>query len=97
MRRAARVLGRRVWIVPAPIWSQALLAHVFEWTMTVPLVAKAQVRILAEGVVDAAPACDPLPDDLRATRLFSDDQIRAGLPARGRFTVRDLRWCARQE
>jgi NADH dehydrogenase len=60
-RRVAEVLGRRVWIFPAPVIFHRVLAQVCEWTMKVPLVAKAQVRILVEGVVEPATPCDPLP------------------------------------
>src|SRR5207302_4752608 len=63
-RRVAQELGRKLWIVPAPLWFHYALAQLCEWTMRVPLVAKAQVRILAEGVVEPAMNCDPLPHDL---------------------------------
>jgi NADH dehydrogenase len=66
---------------------------VCEWTMKVPLVAKAQVQILIEGVVEPATPCDPLPDDLVPVRRFTPDQIRSGLPEPGAFGLRDLRCC----
>jgi NADH dehydrogenase len=91
VRRIAGVLGRRVWVVPAPVWAHYVLAQVLEWTMTVPLVAKAQVRILSEGVVEPAPPCDSLPADLMPRRRFTEEQIRAGLPEPGGFGLRDLR------
>jgi hypothetical protein len=84
----------RIVIVPAPVWFHYVLAQIFEWTMRVPLIAKAQVRILSEGVVEAAPACDRLPGDLMPTRLFTDEPIREGLPHSGAFSIRDLR-CSR--
>ncbi len=93
-RRVAAVLGRKVWIVPAPVVFQRVLANICEWTMKVPLVAKAQVRILEEGVVEPARAVDRLPDDLTPVRRFTEEQIRGGLPEPGPFGVRDLRWCA---
>ena len=93
--RVARILGRRVFIMPAPLWVHYTLAHIFEWLMKVPLVAMAQVRILSEGVVEAAPAAEALPSDLQPHRAFTDEQIRAGLPNRGRFSIRDLRACHR--
>ena len=62
--------------------------------MKVPLVARAQVRILSEGVVESALPCDPLPHDLLPKRTFSDEQIQKGLPVPGGFTLRDLRCCA---
>lgn len=95
VRRVASVLGRRVLIVPSPIAAQYALAQLFEWTMTVPLVAKAQVRILSEGVLEPATPCDPLPADLMPQQRFTDAGIRAGLPAPGRFGLRDLRACHR--
>jgi uncharacterized protein YbjT (DUF2867 family) len=92
-RRVAQVLGRRILICPAPIWFHYALALVCEATMKVPLVTRAQVRILSEGVVEPATACDPLPPDLMPTRCFTPEQIRGGLPEAGPFGLRDLRCC----
>lgn len=94
VRRVAHVTGKRIRMIRAPIWFHYLLAHFCEWTMKVPLVARAQVRILSEGVVESVLPCDSLPYDLTPTRRFTDDQIRKGLPEPGPFGVRDLRWCA---
>lgn len=94
VRRVAQVIGRRPLIFPAPIIFHRVLAQVCEWTMKVPLVAKAQVQILVEGVVDPATACDPLPSDLMPTRRFTAEQIRNGLPGPGPFGLHDLRCCA---
>ena len=68
------------------------LAWVLERTMTIPLVSVAQVRILAEGVVEPALAPDRLPDDLIPSTPFSPRSIREGLPPRRRFTRADLRF-----
>jgi uncharacterized protein YbjT (DUF2867 family) len=94
VRRVAHVVGRRVWIFPAPVLFHRVLAQVCEWTMKVPLVAKAQVQILVEGVVEATTPCDPLPDDLLSVLRFTAEQIRGGLPDPGPFGLRDLRCCA---
>ena len=93
VRRIGRVIGRRVLVVPAPVWAHRVLARAFERIMTIPLVSLAQVRILSEGVVEPAPPCPGPPDDLAPRRAFSDAQIRQGLPAPGPFGLRDLR-CA---
>jgi uncharacterized protein YbjT (DUF2867 family) len=90
-RRVAAVLGRKIWILPAPLWFHYLLAQLCEWTMKVPLVAKAQVRILAEGVLQSATSCDSVPPDLLPVRRFTSGQIRDGLPAPGPFSLHDLR------
>jgi NADH dehydrogenase len=97
VRRVARVVGRRILVVPAPVLALEALGQLTEWTMRVPLVAKAQVRMLAEGVaVPLSPAAlTTLPVDLVPRTAFSDAEIRRALPPQGRFTVRDLR-CARR-
>ncbi len=97
VRRVARVLGRPVWIMPAPLWVHYGLAGVFERLMKIPLIASAQVRMLEEGMVDAALPAEPLPDDLQPQRRFTETQIRAGLPERGPFTLADLRCCHRTQ
>jgi uncharacterized protein YbjT (DUF2867 family) len=93
-RRVAQVLGRKIWILPAPLWFHYLLAQLCEWTMKVPLVAKAQVRILSEGVLESATSCDPAPSDLLPVRRFTPEQIRCGLPEPGPFGLHDLRCSA---
>ncbi len=96
-RRVAKVLGRRILIFPAPVALHYLLARLYEWTMKVPLVARAQVRILAEGVVQASPPCPSLPADLTPKRPFTEQQILDGLPKRGPFGLRDLRCCMHEQ
>jgi uncharacterized protein YbjT (DUF2867 family) len=95
VRRIARVLDRRVAVFPLPIWFHQIAARVFEQTMVIPLVARAQVQILAEGVTEPLPFAEPLPDDLLPTTPFTDEQIRRGLPTPGRFGLRDCRCLAR--
>jgi NADH dehydrogenase len=94
VRRVARVTGQNPRLIRAPIWFHYGLAHFWELTMKIPLVARAQVRILSEGVVESVLPCDPLPLDLLPKRRFTDDQILKGLPRAGGFTLRDLRCCA---
>ena len=69
------------------------MAYVFEKTMRIPLASRAQVRILAEGVVEPATPVSKLPYDLLPTRRFTLEQIRNGLPEPGPFCVGNLRWC----
>ena len=90
-RRVARVLNRRLAIVPAPVAFHVMLAQFTEWTMKVPLLAKAQARMLAEGVTDAAMPAAELPEDLRPKRFFNETQIREALPKSEGFNWRDLR------
>ncbi|MEO7015099.1 MAG: NAD(P)H-binding protein [Leifsonia sp.] len=90
VRRIARVAGRRPVFFPAPVWTIRVLAQLTEWTMVVPLVAKAQASMLAEGVSEAAPFAPETPAGIRPARLFDDERIRAALPT-GRFGLSDLR------
>lgn len=91
VHRVARLVGRRVLVVPAPVWALRALGQVTEWTMAVPLIAKAQVRMLAEGVSEAWGPVDELPVDLVPGTRFTDEQIVASLPPRGGFGWRNLR------
>ena len=91
VHRVAQVVGRRVAVVPSPVWFIGIVAQLTEWTMKVPLIAKAQARMLAEGVSQAAPPTPELPAELRPKLPFSVDQIEAALPPRGGFGVSDLR------
>jgi NADH dehydrogenase len=90
VRRVSRLVGRRVVIIPAPVWAIRLVAQLTELTMKVPLIAKAQATMLAEGVSVAAPPTADLPSELRPRLDFTDEQIRAALPPRGGFGFGDL-------
>ena len=92
VRRVAAVLGRAPRYVRLPVAAHLVLARVFELTMKVPLLAVAQVHILAEGAAEPLPDAPPPPDDLVPRTRFDEDSIRAGLPPAGRFGLRDLRW-----
>lgn len=100
LRRIARVAGRRPAFIPLPVWAIKALGYVTEWTMVVPLVARAQARMLAEGVSEPLPFAPEAPEDIRPSRSFTDERIRAALPE-GRFGRDDLRvvrwWRRRRE
>lgn len=99
VRRVARVAGRRPAFVPVPVWTIRVLAQLTEWAMIVPLVAKAQAQMLAEGVSAPAPEAPELPAGIRPSRRFEEDRIRAALPSAGGFGFRDLRisrWWSRR-
>ena len=95
VRRVATVVRRRVIIIRLPVAAHLLIGWLAERLMVVPLVALAQVRILAEGVTEPAPFADDLPPDLAPATHLTDAVIRAELPPRGGFGRSDLRWFAR--
>lgn len=91
VRRVARVASRKPVFIALPVWSIRALAQMTEWTMIVPLVAKAQARMLAEGVSEPLPWAPEVPVDIRPSSPFSEESIRAALPDAGRFGWADLR------
>ena len=91
VRRVARVVGKRPLMFRMPVWFHYGLAWCVERVMTIPLVSLAQVRMLAEGLVEPSYSCDPLPEDLRPTTRFTEEQIRQGLPEAQPFGMKDLR------
>lgn len=92
VRRVGRVVGRQPIYIRLPLWAHYGFARVFELVMKTPLVARAQVRILSEGVVAPGPLAEPLPEDLVPRTHFSEKQIERGLPDARSFELRDLRW-----
>jgi len=80
VRRVAAVLNRQVVILPAPVVFHRMLAAICERTMAIPLVACAQVQMLAEGFLKAAPAADALPDDMKPQLRFHVKPDSPGAP-----------------
>jgi NADH dehydrogenase len=91
VRRIGRAAGRRPRFIPLPVAVHRWLARLWETAMRVPLLSRAQVEILAEGVVDPLPLAEEPPGDLRPTTPFSETSVRAGLPPPGGFGLTDLR------
>jgi ligand-binding SRPBCC domain-containing protein len=88
--RVARTMQRRALIVPMPIWALYVIAAIGELTMKVPLISIAQVRLLREGPIPGTLAAEP-PEDLAPKTRLDDASIRAGLPERTRYGLRDFR------
>lgn len=95
VRRVAQLTGQSPLMFPLPVWFHYVLGWFVERIMTVPLVSVAQVRMLAEGLAEAVPTCEPLPPELAARIRFTENQIRCGLPAPGPFGIRVIRCCGR--
>ena len=91
VRKVAHVTDRRPLFIRLPIVVQLGIAQAAEWTMRVPLISRAQVHILAEGVVEPLPPADSPPTDLTPMTPFSDEVITRGLPRPGGFGLVDLR------
>ena len=93
VRRIGCVIDREPVTMPMPVFAHRGLAWLQELTMEKPATARAQVRMLGEGLVEPAPAgvCDPLPDDLAPTTAFTPAQLERALPDVRRYGLQDLR------
>jgi uncharacterized protein YbjT (DUF2867 family) len=89
VKRIKAVIGRKTPIVPLPLPFHKLLTHVTEATMKTPLVAKAQLFMLTEGINRGYKA-EKLPEHLRPRLKFTREQIQAALPQPGPFHYEDL-------
>lgn len=89
-RTVARAIGKRRTFITAPLLFHRLLARVAERTMQEPLLSRAQVRMLAEELVEPVGALDPLPDDLRPTTTFEAAVARAQVRTLRRYGWSDF-------
>lgn len=89
--RVAKAVGKVPPMFRLPIIMHKAVAIVFELTMKIPLLSLAQLRILSEGIVQALPFAEPLPEDLKPKKPFSQDQIKKGLPPAKGFGLKDCR------
>ncbi|HSL44078.1 MAG TPA: NAD(P)H-binding protein [Anaerolineales bacterium] len=80
-RRIAKAMGKPSLIVlPLPVFFHRILAFISERFMPKPLITKSQVQMLADGISQPTPESIPLPDELKPRTLFTEEQIRKGLP-----------------
>jgi nucleoside-diphosphate-sugar epimerase len=80
-RRIAKAMGKSSLIVlPLPVFFHRILAFFSERFMPKPLITKSQVQMLADGISQPTLESLPLPDDLKPKTLFTEEQIRKGLP-----------------
>ena len=81
IRRIGTALNRRVLIIPTPVFGQYLTAPVLERLFDPPLVTRAGIRMLSEGMTHPAPpaVCSPVPDDLRPETAPKTDYIGTAL------------------
>lgn len=80
-RRISRSLGKPFLLVlPFPVLFQRMLAGFSERFMPKPLITKAQVQMLADGISTPTLESVPLPEELQPKTKFTEEQIRKGLP-----------------
>ena len=80
-RRIAGAMGKPFLIVlPFPVFFHRILAFFSERFMPKPLITRAQVQMLADGISQPTPESIPLPDNLMPKIQFTDEQIKKGLP-----------------
>ena len=59
--------------------------------MTIPLISSAQVFMLSETMVEPLPPCSELPEDLKPSTRFRDEQLIGRLPEAKPFGRSDFR------
>jgi len=80
-RRISEAMGRPfLLVIPFPVFFHRILALFSERFMPKPLITKAQVQMLADGISEPTLESTPLPEALQPKTVFSDEQIRRGLP-----------------
>ena len=80
-RRIAKAMGKPSLIVlPFPVFFHRILAFFSERFMPKPLITKSQVQMLADGISKPTLESVPLPEELKPKTLFTEEQIRKGLP-----------------
>ena len=80
-RRISRAMGKPfLLVIPFPILFQRMLAWFSEKFMPKPLITKAQVQMLADGISTRSLESVPLPNELAPKIYFTEEQIRRGLP-----------------
>ncbi len=80
-RRIAKAMGKSSLIVlPMPVFFHRILAFFSERFMPKPLITKAQVQMLADGISQPTLESVALPEDLKPKTLFTEEQFRKGLP-----------------
>src|SRR5215211_6417333 len=80
-RRIAKVMGKpSLMVLPFPVFFHRILAFFSERFMPKPLITKSQVQMLADGISKPTLESVPLPEELKPRTLFTEEQIRKGLP-----------------
>ena len=80
-RRIAKAMGKPFLIVlPFPVFFHRILAFFSERFMPKPLITKSQVQMLADGISQPTSESIALPEDLKPKIVFSEEQIKKGLP-----------------
>jgi NADH dehydrogenase len=79
-RGIAKALGKSIIVLPFPVFFHRILAFFSERFMPKPLITKAQVQMLADGISQPTPESIPLPEELKPKIRFTEEQIKKGLP-----------------
>jgi len=80
-RRIAKAMGKPSLIVlPFPVFFHRILAFFSERFMPKPLITAAQVQMLADGISQPMADSISLPDEMKPKTMFTEEQIKRGLP-----------------
>ena len=79
-KRIAAAMGKSILVIPLPVFFHRMLAFFSERFMPKPLITKAQVQMLADGISEGTPESILLPEEFAPQTRFTEEQIRKGLP-----------------
>lgn len=79
-RKIAKAMGKSILVLPFPVFFHRILAWFSEGFMPKPLITKAQVQMLADGISQPTPESIPLPGELQPKIRFTEEQIRKRMP-----------------
>jgi uncharacterized protein YbjT (DUF2867 family) len=79
-KRIAATMGKSIHVIPLPVFFHRMLAFFSERFMPKPLITKAQVQMLADGISEAPSESIPLPEEFAPQTRFTQEEIKRGLP-----------------
>jgi uncharacterized protein YbjT (DUF2867 family) len=79
-KRIAAAMGKSILVIPLPVFFHRMLAFFSERFMPKPLITKAQVQMLADGISEAPSESIPLPEEFAPQTRFTQEEIKRGLP-----------------
>jgi uncharacterized protein YbjT (DUF2867 family) len=79
-KRIAAAMGKSILVLPFPVFFHRMLAWFSERFMPKPLITKAQVQMLADGISKRTPESASLPQEFAPQTRFIEEKIKKGLP-----------------
>lgn len=79
-KRIAAAMGKSILVLSLPVFFHRMLAWFSERFMPKPLITRAQVQMLADGISKRTPESTSLPQEFAPQTRFTEEKIKKGLP-----------------